>query len=217
MIIHIPVDIAGRFTDQSLNLRVRQPLLSRIVTSEHNLHVLHNPVGQIVASEVGITVLISGMNVQLIGDAPVFNPESAGGEIRRSSPAVNDQRLILSAVGERSSLHLVCQRVVQHSYPFVQRISGFNPVFRHNLGKHLDELRLQLHWSRDMQVVEPAFELLLRHAHDVADECVQYLAARNPGRAALGVYQLLGALVIIHPALDSPQHGSLLADRSLSP
>ncbi|MMZ65146.1 hypothetical protein D1872_275330 [compost metagenome] len=86
-----------------------------------------------------------------------------------------------------------------------------NPVIRQYLGEHIEIWSLHLYRSGEMQILELAFELMLRHFDHVLKVCAYDVASRDKGCITLAVHNLNRFLVVIHPALQALKNRSAAA------
>lgn len=191
--------------------RVREVIAAQLA-GQGELEQLHHPVGQVIAAKVGIAVLIGRSNINLVGYPVIVDAEPAGGQVRGTAAAVDNERLVELAVLIPLILDHFGDGVVEDGHALVQHIFALQLVIGQNLLEELDEKGLLLHRRGDMQAAEIALEPLPGAANHILQKRLDDVPAGGKHPVALAVHQLLHPVGVANPAFEVVEDAEALVD-----
>ena len=157
------IDVPG---EEFINIYPR--LLLQLIRVGY-FHILHNAVGQIISTEIDVSVHIFGRDVQI--DDPILvlvDLVPAGGEVGGPAAAVYDERFLLLAVVIIMILDLIADNAVKNgnSLIYCAFLLQYIPILTEDLSIKAQHLFLQLYRRGNVHIFEFALELVLRAPDD---------------------------------------------------
>ena len=209
----LPVHIAEHvhiIAGQDLFRRFRRARTELI--HQTKLQDLHDPVSQVVSAEIRIAVFVGRVDLDPVGYPLIPHPEGAGAQIRRASPAVDDQRMVRLSFFYGSCLSHSGYGIVQDRDSLVDHILLLHRIIRQNLSEHPAKLRLLFDGTGHMNLRYAAFELISDRIDHIFKIGLQDFLSGHGSPASMPVRDLFLLFAVSDPPLDVVEHAEALVN-----